>query len=174
MAVQRNKKTLCYIRTMLIDSDILTEGPVHPRSFGGLMALYESNYIKLLNLLGDFDSLADDAVSESGSDFPLHLSTDAVSRYTREFRLTYLLGDTRLRADPDLRVKIYLDARMAEVCSWAAHHHHGLLANLRRHYGRELDRRWSRNMMLSKWLDYLLDHGHGFRVSRAIAGTSTV
>ena len=155
---------------MLVGNDILTDGPVHPRSFGGLMALYESNYIKLLDLLGDFGLHDGDAVSRSASDFPLHLSTGTVSRYTREIRLTYLLGDGQLRADPDLRLKIYLDARMAEVCSWAAHHHHGLLLTLRSRYGRELDRRWSRNMMLSKWLDYLLDNGHGFRVPVAVAG----
>ncbi len=170
MAVKRNKKALCYIQTMFADSDILTEGPVHPRSFGGLMALYESNYIKLLNLLGDYSACSSHSVSRSASDFPLHLRTETVSRYTRELRLTYLLGDGRLRADPDLRLKIYLDARMAEVCSWAHHHHHGLLLNLRRRYGRELDRRWSRNMMLSKWLDYLIDKGHGFSMQAMNAG----
>ena len=27
---------------------------------------------------------------------------------------------------------------------------------------RELDWRWRNNMMLNKWLDYLLEMGHGF------------
>ena len=70
-------------------------------------------------------------------------------------------------ADPDLAVRLYLDARVAEVTAWAAFHRHELLADLTERYSRELDRRWARNIVLGKWLDYLLDNGHSYAVTGA-------
>lgn len=130
------------------------------------MALYESNYIKLLLLLGELPAGDIDAISRAEDDLPLHLSQCAAdaTRYTQDLQLTYIFGSDLLPpTDPDLRVRVYRDARMAEVRNWAPHHRHSTLLQLRRAYGRELDRRWSRNQMLGKWLDYLLDKGHGFR-----------
>jgi hypothetical protein len=83
-------------------------------------------------------------------------------------RLTYLFPEEGgLVADPDLAVRLYLDARVAEVAGWADFHRHDRLSRLAREYGRELDRRWARNMVLSKWLDYLLDNGHSYAVNGA-------
>jgi uncharacterized protein YqiB (DUF1249 family) len=148
---------------MLADSYIVPECDASPGSFGGLMALYESNYIKLSQLIGTPENLARDAVSVARRDFPLHLTLCETAKYTRELRLTYLFDSpTGMVADPDLGLRLYLDANLVEVTGWAAHHRHNALLQLRRRYGRELDRRWSRNMMLSKWLDFLQDAGHRF------------
>ena len=77
--------------------------------------------------------------------------------------MTYMFDDdAQLVPDPDLVIRVYLDARMAEVSGWAAHHRHAMLNDLANRYRRELDRRWSNNMMLSKWLDYLIDARHRF------------
>lgn len=151
---------------MIADSYMVPEGDVCPGSFGGLMALYESNYIKLDHLLGESRTGDVQAVSRTPGDLPLYLTQEAQDsqRYTQDLRLTYLFRNSGPAvADPDLRVRIYLDARVAEVRGWAVHHRHGVLLHLRRCYGRELDRRWARNMMLSKWLDYLLERGHSFQ-----------
>lgn len=150
---------------MIADSYMVPEGHVCPRSFGGLMALYESNYIKLQQLLGDTLQSQSRAVSRAPDDMPVFLSRESTdkARYTQDIRLTYLFEEAGdVIADPDLCVRIYLDARMAEVRSWASHHRHNVLLQLRRCYGRELDRRWARNMMLGKWLDYLLERGYSF------------
>ena len=162
-------RTLCYIRDVIVDSYMVVQGDVCPGSFGGLMALYESNYIKLLQLLGEWRAGDIQAVSNAEDDLPLYLRqrADDSNRYTQDLRLTYVFRDAGPpQEDPDLCVRLYLDARMAEVRSWSASHRHGVLLHLRDRYGRELDRRWSRNMMLSKWLDYLLERGHSFRVIR--------
>ncbi|UCG73505.1 MAG: DUF1249 domain-containing protein [Chromatiales bacterium] len=151
---------------MIVDTYMVPEGDVCPGSFGGLMALYESNYIKLVQLLGESRKGDVEAVSRAPGDLPLYLSQEAqdAKRYTQDLRLTYLFRNAGPDvADPDLQLRLYLDARMAEVRGWADHHRHGVLLHLRRCYGRELDRRWARNMMLSKWLDYLLERGHSFR-----------
>jgi hypothetical protein len=149
---------------MFSDSYIVPECLVRPGSFGGLMALYESNFIKLSHLIGTPNLDCETYISTSTKDCALHLGIDACSRYTREFRLTYLFEDPDgLVAEPDLLVKVYLDARMTDVMGWADWQRHTVLAGLAQRFSRELDRRWSCNMMLSKWLDYLLDMNHGFR-----------
>ena len=158
-------KKLCYSHSMLSDSYIVPECVIGPGSFGGLMALYESNFIKFTWLAGTIGGTAGEYYySKVPADCDLFLSVESSTRYTRVLRLTYQFAEAdQLIADPDLRIKVYLDARMTEVVSWAAHHRHSVLRHLAQRFTRELDRRWSRNMMLSKWLDYLTDKEHSFR-----------
>lgn len=154
---------------MLTDSDIVPECMALAGTLGGLVSLYESNFLKLRALLGDPAGLPiATGLSRSPTDQDLHLSVEEGSRYTRLLRLTYVFDEPDGRvADPDLVVRLYLDARVAEVVTWAEFHRHEGLAGLARHYPRELDRRWVRNMVLSKWLDYLLEHGHRYDVNCA-------
>jgi uncharacterized protein YqiB (DUF1249 family) len=65
-------------------------------------------------------------------------------------------------ADPDLTVRIYHDARLAEAIAARVAHRHEVLQDLDPAHAAELGRRWRINMLLNKWLDYLLDVGHGF------------
>jgi hypothetical protein len=59
------------------------------------------------------------------------------------------------------------------VAGWAEHHRHATLKGLANRFERELDRRWSNNMMLSKWLDYLIDARHDFSAAtEGVAGVS--
>ena len=153
---------------MISDSYIVPECVIGRGSFGGLMALYESNFIKFGQLVGRLgvgcDGTAEHYWSKVSADCDLFLSVESRSRYTRIVRLTYRFADAdHTIADPDLRIRVYLDARMTEVASWAPHHRHSVLRGLAQRFTRELDKRWSRNMMLSKWLDYLTEKGHSFR-----------
>ncbi|MDP2324149.1 MAG: DUF1249 domain-containing protein, partial [Gammaproteobacteria bacterium] len=106
------------------------------------------------------------SLSRAPRDLDLHLCVDGVTRYTVDLRLTYLFEEfsgeefTGLSADPDLHLRVYLDARMVEVISWSISHRHEVLRELAATSARELDRRWSKNIMLGKWLDYLGDMGH--------------
>ncbi|MDP6436480.1 MAG: DUF1249 domain-containing protein [Gammaproteobacteria bacterium] len=133
------------------------------------MALYEANFIKLNQLINGLPECTGHHLSQSDSDFNLHLSVEGRTKYTCELRLTYLFdasehpcGDIGPVADPDLVTKVFLDARMADVQSWINLSRHEMLRSLHNRYRREIDRRWARNMMLSKWLDYLLDNRHFF------------
>jgi uncharacterized protein YqiB (DUF1249 family) len=65
-------------------------------------------------------------------------------------------------ADPDLLAKVYFDARVVEVKSWIDASRHELLHNLNRRYRTHLNVCWARNIMLGKWLDYVIDRGHRF------------
>jgi len=127
------------------------------------MALYEGNFIKLNQLVNDLSHRAVHGVSFSARDADLHLEIEGRTRYTCSLRMTYFFPEaTGLAADPDLRARIYFDARLAEVCGWAERHYHDALRTLTRQCRSELDHRWRVNIMFSKWLDFVLEHGHRF------------
>jgi uncharacterized protein len=135
-----------------------------PGSFVSLMSLYESNYIRLGWLVPNLYELSGASVSRVDDDCPLHLSVDERSRYTTTMTLTYIFEDSQQGriADPDLQIRIYHDARLAEVQSCARWHRHSLLEALRSDLARALGDRWLRNVMLNKWLDYCVERGHRF------------
>ena len=157
----------CYSQNVITDSYIVPQCIVARRSLGALMALYEGNFIKFAGLAPVLPpnrvAVAFSAVSTSARDLDLHLDVEAVTRYTLDFRLSYRFEEPAgCVADPDLRLRVYLDARMVEVRGWASAPRHKTLRQLMSDGPRELDRRWARNIMLGKWLDYLHDMGHRF------------
>ncbi len=129
-----------------------------PRSFTGLMTLYESNYIRLKRLLGDPRTLPDTAVSNLAHEPTLYLQVLEQTRYTTVLLLTYRFE--RGGSEPDLRVRIYHDARMAEAVDCGTHEQHAVLRGYETTAPGVLQRRWARNMLLSKWLDYCIEQGH--------------
>lgn len=151
---------------MLIDIDKQGVHVVRAGSFRGLMALYENNWRRLVQLLGParLREMPDEMVSAVPGDLDLHLQVQDRSPYTTTFRLTYFFdsaGETD--ADPDLNVRIYYDARVAEALSCRRlHHHHQLLGRFATNAQDELARRWQRNILLNKWLEYCLERGHSF------------
>jgi len=149
---------------MLSDVTTIVSWRARPRSFVALMSLYESNYLRLASLAGDLTNLADVRVSRVPEDCDLRLSVTERSPYTTSVDLTYLFeAGEEIRTYPDMRVRIYHDARLVEAQEWAAHHDHEALRRFRGAAERELDQRWARNTMLNKWLEYCIDRGHGFR-----------
>lgn len=156
--------SLCYIASVYADSYILPECIVRPGSFGGLMVLYEANFIKLNQLIANLGERTGCCVSRAPGDCDLYLSFEERSRYTCQLRLTYMFTgqDGERVPEPDLVAKVYRDARMVEVRSWVYTQHHEKLRELGAIYTRPLDLCWTRNIMLSKWLDYLLERGHAF------------
>ena len=116
---------------MLLDSYLVPETIAKPRSFVGLMALYESNYLRLLQLVPELDRLDGCYRSRVAGDCDLHVEILERSRYTVTLSLTYHFetDDGRL-ADPDIKVRAYLDGRLAEAMSLAGDHRHAKLRRL--------------------------------------------
>jgi len=149
---------------MIADSSIALPCPTQPGSFTALMHLYESNYLRLHWLLEDVRTLPDRQCSRVAADLPLHLEVMERSPYTTTLRLTYLFADDQHEvADPDLRVRVYQDAGLVEAMACRRQHLHHALRQFDTAPGDELNRRWARNSMLNKWLEYYYDHGHRFR-----------
>jgi uncharacterized protein len=151
---------------MLNDTLTKVSWRARPRSFVALMSLYESNYIRFGWLAGDLAALSGRHRSVVSGDCELLLSVNERSPYTTTLNLTYLLPESaRPRAFPDMGVRLYHDARLAEAQEWAAAHEHAALKALRTRAERELDQRWARNVMLNKWLEYCVERGHRFTLA---------
>jgi uncharacterized protein YqiB (DUF1249 family) len=146
---------------MFCEADIKVSWRDRPRGFVALMSLYESNYLRFLQLAGDPKHLRGTLVSQVAGDCELHLAVIEHMPYTSTLTLSYLFGST---ADaerlPDLRLRAYHDARLLEAEEFqAAHKTRGQGV---RPGERELHQRWTRNIMLNKWLEYCAERGHRF------------
>jgi uncharacterized protein len=145
------------------DANCAVSWRARPASFVSLMSLYESNYIRLGWLIPALDGMTGTAVSTVEGDCPLHLTVEERSRYTTTLTLTYMFDDVSgPTSDPDLQIRVYHDARLAEVQSCARWHRHSMLESIRSELARALGERWLRNVMLNKWLDYCVERGHRF------------
>lgn len=146
---------------MLLDTYLVPETIAKPRSFVGLMALYESNYLRLLRLVPELDRIDGCFRSRVAGDCHLHLEVLERSRYTVTLSLTYHFEtDDGLLIDPDMSVRAYLDGQLAEVLAIGKRQRHPALRRLVHEHRAELDRRWHGNVVLNKWLDYLSENGH--------------
>ena len=134
-----------------------------PVRISALLELYERNFRLIECLCPELEFPFDDAVSYSGTDLPLRLTVIERGRFTVAFRLTYEFAEGEgVKREPDLEVRVYRDARLAEalICParppWRAKDEGDPQAF------QFLDDQWGRNLLLHKWLHYLLEHGHGF------------
>ncbi|MGA9851677.1 MAG: DUF1249 domain-containing protein [Gammaproteobacteria bacterium] len=136
---------------------------VRPRSFAGLMTLYEGNHARLRKLLGNLWRLPSSLVSTSPTDLSIHLTLDERSRYTASLRMTYRFDISgHAVSDPNLLLRIYHDARLVEAVSCCEQPWHAIFKGSDLIAVSELERRWTLNILLSKWLEHCLDHRHVF------------
>ena len=127
---------------------------------------------RLLRLIPEKRFSFDAAVSRSELDHDLHLQVLARDRYTLTLRLTYLFRDglgagLPDQANPDLVVRVYHDAGLAEALD---NRDYG--AAPKHAFPERFAASWRRNVLLNKWLDFLLGRGHGFAMAgrpRALA-----
>lgn len=129
-------------------------------NFGHLMWLYERNYQLARNLLGDLSAETIEAQRQGKND-ELALSITLLDRqaHTETWHLTYWFhNDTEDVADPDIEMRLYHDTKQAECWRVGQHNHLSLLKAFNTNATDALERKWQRNMMLHKWLQYLLKH----------------
>jgi uncharacterized protein YqiB (DUF1249 family) len=152
----------------MVSDDLCTiSWRARPRSFVGLMTLYESNYIRLGWLVPGLQRLRGSLTSEVPGEPSLELSVIEQCRYTTAFQMSYLFADGgAISREPGLEVRVYHDARLAEARGSGASAHprlRRLVATVPASRGE----RWSSNMLLNKWLEYCVESGHRFAVPTA-------
>lgn len=87
--------------------------------------------------------------------------------YTQFLRLTYSFENaSEPELAPDAHIRMYQDARMAEVTAF--NHEQGCRRSAHPWYPhRQLfQRAWRQNLALDKWLGYLLQQGHSLETMR--------
>lgn len=155
--------SLCYISLVLVETADPIVRIVQPRTFTGLMTLYANNYTSLRQLLGDLRRLPARLISESATDLHIHLSLQERSPYTTSLRMTYWLNSNgHLMAYPDLKLRIYHDARLAEATACRDQSPRAFSNSVSPSPMSELLRRWTLNILLRKWLEHCLDHHQQF------------
>jgi len=138
-----------------------------PGTFAALMDVYERNYIQIRRLLPVMPPVGAGCVSQIAGGLDLHLYIIERCRYTSELILTYQFGqnDSALIAEPNLRIRVYHDARQAEAAAAHLRHYPAFAVNtLANHWAdsASLLTRWRIIRFLYKWLGYCLRQGHGF------------
>jgi uncharacterized protein YqiB (DUF1249 family) len=143
---------------MLLELDSTRSGSViEPRSFSGLMDLYEQNYLRMRKLVPDL-TVADQMISSVPGHADLYLSVKQRCKYTTMLSMTYRFGESgHYLFEPDLHLKIYHDARVVEV-QHLLKRQHGLV-----HTDHMLGHKWTMNRFLFKWLGFCLYQGHFFQ-----------
>jgi len=136
-----------------------------PRGFVALMSLYESNYLRLRRLCGDPAQLQGERLSRVTGGCDLRMTVLERAAYTVTLSLTHLFdrppaGNVRpeLLSYPDVRVRVYCDARLVQAQHWADVP--PVAPPGRMSAEREMHQRWMFNNMLNKWLEYCLELGH--------------
>jgi hypothetical protein len=133
---------------------------VRPRGFVSLMDLYESNFIKLRKLFPAPDKIDNAAISKIAGHLDLYIKVTERSKFTTTFYMSYCFPtDSGLQMEPNLKIRIYHDAQLAEVMAGHLHHGRLVLDNLPAHALRE---KWQLNRFLNKWLGYCIRQGHSF------------
>lgn len=132
-----------------------------PSRFGYLMGMYGANYWQLTRMFGPRALPIGSFRSRGKSGVPVILEVLERAPFTSELRISYELVDELTgQPDPSAHVRLYSDARMAEVtaCYFGTRLEDVLgrsapAATVFRH-------RLQMNAFFGKWLDYLEQCGH--------------
>jgi hypothetical protein len=133
-----------------------------------LAKLCEANYERLQRLVPGLDRMADSAIAEAEGKPALHVQLLEQSPYTLTLELSHCFGYEPL-LEPAVKIRVYLDARAAEVLSdYARPKVHEALQ--RQAQAREvMDYKWTLNYFLSRWLDHCLACDYRFALAEVPA-----
>lgn len=150
---------------------------IHPgvraRDLPALMELYELNYIQLRQLAPDLNAIQDCTVSRAQGALNLHLTVSERCKYTTTLHLTYQFSDKDGDFPaPDLVVRMYHDAQLAEVISRGCPRGRRDDGYDRFRHQYSIEAKWHVNRFLHKWLGYCLRQGHGFSPAREQLATA--
>ena len=142
-----------------VDKTRIDQAPT-PRSFAGLMDLYEYNYLRLRRIAPDLE-VADRMVSTVPNHHDLFMTITERCKYTTMLSMTYRFGSPdNYIFEPDLHLKFYHDARVVEVQQLQSRSRGFMDIN------DAIQQKWTMNRFLYKWLGYCLHQGHYFQPLR--------
>jgi uncharacterized protein len=122
-----------------------------------------SNYEKIFRLIPDLCAVNGNAIGLAANNTTLHLQIIEQTPYTMTIELSHCFSkkpDELL--EPAVRIRLYLDAQLAEVLS---DHARLCVTQVFRDFGlcREImNYKWRLNFFLEKWLDHCLTKNYQF------------
>tara|TARA_A100001234_G_scaffold125470_1_gene110009 strand:+ start:2921 stop:3367 length:447 start_codon:yes stop_codon:yes gene_type:complete len=143
---------------MIFDHEIVPQSIAEPNSFVGLMTLYESNYVKLNHLFPNIKQYDDDRSIKSPFGNDIQLGVNKKTKYTMIISMTYSFEESEIiEYEPNLTIKIYFDSRSAEVIGIGKLSKKNKLRDITYQNKDIINQLWRRNIILNKWLDYIID-----------------
>lgn len=132
----------------------------------GQMACCEANYARLLKLMPTFDQHDqwhyDVQAGETSWNICLRVTERA--RYTTMLEVTQRNGLQHWGSSPQLQVRLYHDARMAEVVAWQEHRRVRPKYDYPNQKMYQRDEKAQFNRFLEDWLSHSLAHGKSCQV----------
>ncbi len=150
---------------MSLNRSLINLTGCQPRTLASLMDLQDSSFRRLLRLAPELRHMRGDFISSVAGALDLHLSVIERFKYTTTILLTYeFAAASGALVEPNVTIRLYHDARLAEVVSDARRHRSRNTHHCRRRGGdaTELERKWEQSRFLQKWLGYCLRQGHLF------------
>ncbi len=128
-------------------------------------ALCDANYLRLCKLLPDLDSRDERVFAISGKAGSHRVAIRVLerTRYTTTVLVVHdeddNAGMSHLTA-PELSVRLYHDARMAEVIAWQRHRYMKARYEYPNRQMYQSDEKAQFNLFLGEWLNHCLEQGH--------------
>ena len=130
--------------------------------FGWLMALYGENHQRFARLFTPAALAAGGYRSRVGDGLDLQLDVIEQHRYTTELRLTYAMQDPLTgQPDPSAYLRLYHDTSQLEATHCYIGRRWQDVMGLYPPPAELLGHRLRINTFLGKWLEYLVERGHG-------------
>lgn len=130
--------------------------------FGWLMALYGENHTRLARLFAPADLAPGRYLSQAGDGIDLQLDVIEQHRYTSELRLSYAMTDPVTgEPDPSAHLRLYHDARQLEATHCYLGRRWQDVLGMYPPPAELVNHRLRMNTFLGKWLEYLVEQGHG-------------
>lgn len=135
-----------------------------------LEQLCASNYQKLLVLVPDLLALTNTATGCAAHDSPLRIAVLEQSAYTMTVELNHCFRKNLEEiCEPALKIRIYRDAKLAEVLS---DHARASVADVFKDASNSRDimnYKWRLNYFLQKWLDHCLKKDYQFNADHYLS-----
>lgn len=127
------------------------------------MAQCEANYLLLSKLTPGLAArdIWQFAVERAGKSWEMSIEITERMRYTTTVRVArHDAGDTSWLQSPQLTVRMYHDAELAEVLAWEGHRRLQVRYNYPNRDMYQVDEKAQFNRFLGEWLTHCLQHGH--------------
>jgi uncharacterized protein YqiB (DUF1249 family) len=125
-----------------------------------------SNYQKLFKLIPELLALKEVAVGVALNNTPLHITVIENTPYTMMIELNHCFSHNKDEYfEPSMKIRLYLDAQLAEVMSDQARSPIALAFKDKSLSIDIMNYKWRLNYFLQKWLDHCLKKGYQFSAS---------
>ena len=129
--------------------------------------MYEENYQTLARLIPDME--VDTAILSSSKDFPdLHMKVVERGKYTLTIAFLHVLDEGEIVPDMYLKVKVYNDAKVAEVLTYQNKTGFSRVYTYPNNKLRYPIEKRRVNQFFSEWLMYCISKDYRFACSAAI------